>query len=389
MTVKLSESEKRRVEEITRDLIRLQSDSAPNYEDDVGEYIYGFYKKLGIKAEKQICRNKRNNIIARISGKDSSHCTMYIGHMDTVPIEDAEFWTYEPLEAVTENKKMYGRGSCDMKGSIACAMYVTEYMKKHEICPACDLLFVYDVDEENTNLGLKEYLKNPNIADFIVVGEPTDMKLAIGHRGVMAFDIAVHGKSCHAGKTELGKNAIYGAAEVMQSVRKLHNKISKKNQEFTGNPSIQVTQISGGSKVNVIPNKAALQIDRRMIFGENRESCEIEMREILRAAAAKSGCRFELEITTYCPPGKTDIRNRQIRRISELLQQHGISGEPEAFEASCEAGRLEEVLGVPTIIWGPGAIAQAHQIDEYIELEQLYKGAELFISFFTMEDYHV
>ncbi|MDE7331056.1 MAG: M20 family metallopeptidase [Lachnospiraceae bacterium] len=385
----LSETDQRRLLSVAEDLIRLKSDSAPGYEQAAGDYIYTYYKKLGIEVEKQFCGGKRANIIAKIPGRDVSHCTMYIGHMDTVPAGDGKLWKSSPFEPKIRDGRLYGRGSCDMKGSIACAMFAAEYLKRYRVKPACNLLFVYDVDEENTNIGLKEYLKAPLKADFIIVGEPTGLHLAAGHRGVMAFTVTIRGKGCHAGQPGLGKNAIYGAADVIEALRRLDGELSNISQEYTGSPSVQVTQISGGSRVNVIPGETVLRIDRRLIFGENRESCAGEIEAVLERAAQKSGCSFSMEITTYCPPGRTDTKLAPVKTILRLLREQGINSSPKAFEASCEAGMLQEAAGIPAVIWGPGEIKQAHQIDEYIELEQMYKGAELFIHFFASEDYHV
>lgn len=352
------------------------------HEGVVGAYIDTFYGQLGIETRKQICDEDRANIIAKIPGRDNTHCTMYSGHIDTVPLGDVKLWESAPLEPRIRGGRLYGRGSCDMKGSIACAMYAAEYMRDHHLQPECDLLFVYDVDEENANLGLKHYLEAPEAADFVIVGEPTNLQLAVGHRGVMAFTVTIQGKSCHAGQAQLGKNAIYAAADVIDAVRKLQRDLEKISQIYLGSPSIHVTQIQGGSKVNVVPDKAVIRIDRRLIFGEDRQSCTKQLEQILEDVQGKSGCSCFMEVTTYCPPGKTDGKLPALCAVTRLLEAKGMDSALQAFEASCEAGMLQESLGIPVAIWGPGSIEQAHKIDEFVELEQLYMGAELFIELF-------
>lgn len=378
----LTETERKRLLEIAQDLIRLESDSMQGHEGAVGGYIDTFYRRLGIESRKQICDGDRANIVARIPGKSDKHCIMYSGHIDTVPIGDAKLWKSAPLNPQIREGRLYGRGSCDMKGSIACAMYAAEYMQKHHLRPECSLLFVYDVDEENANLGLRQYLETPDKADFVIVGEPTNLQPAVGHRGVMAFTVTIQGKSCHAGQAELGKNAVYAAADVIDAIRELQRDLEKITQIYLGSPSIHVTQIQGGSKVNVVPDKAVLRIDRRLVFGEDEKSSSKQLALVLEKVQEKSGCGCRMEVTTYCPPGITDEGLPALRFISRLLDAKRMDSVPKAFEASCEAGMLQGKLGIPVVIWGPGSIEQAHKIDEFIELEQLYKGAELFTELF-------
>lgn len=383
MNIKLTEKDHLRLLTITQDLIRLDSDSLFGNEEAVGEYLFDFFQNLNLKVEKQVCVPGRNNIIVHIPGRDSSRCVMYSGHMDTVPSGECLQWTTPSLEPTVRDGKLYGRGSCDMKGSIACTLFAIEYMCRFGIVPAHDLLFVYDVDEENTNMGLKKYLETPLPADFIIVGEPTDLEINVGHRGVMAFTVTIYGKSAHAGQAHLGKNAIYAATDIIRAIRELQEGMSENYQEYVGTSAITVTQITGGEKVNVVPDLVKLRIDRRLIFGENRNTCIRELEVILNSVEKETGCKTELEVTTYCPPGKTDPQNEMLKKTGILMECVGLNSEPSGFLASCEAGILQEVYDVPVVILGPGSIGQAHQIDEYISLEQLYKGAELYIFLFS------
>lgn len=387
MNIKLTDGDYQRLLTIAQDLIRFKSDSLYGNEKDIGDYIFHFFKVLGLNVQRQECISGRNNIIARIKGIDSSHCTMYSGHIDTVPLGNLSDWHFSPLDPVVKNGRLYGRGACDMKGSIACTLFAVEYLHHHAIVPPHDLLFIYDVDEENENLGLKNYLKSPPSVDFILVGEPSGLRLNVGHRGVMAFTVTIHGKSAHAGQAALGRNAIYAAADVITSIQNLQKQLDQNFQEFVGRPSITVTQISGGEKVNVVPDQVKLRIDRRLIFGENCQTCTQQLTRLLKSSTEKLNCTFELEVTTYCPPGKTDPDTVVFQQLALLLKCNGIDNTPAEFPASCEAGILQETCHAPMVIFGPGSIEQAHQVNEYITLEQLYKGAELYILIFAMLSY--
>ena len=169
--------------------------------------------------------------------------------------------------------------------------------------PSANFRLVYDVDEENTNLGLRTYLKTAAPADFILVGEPTNLRLAVGHRGVMAFTAEFFGKSAHVGQAALGVNAIDGALCAAEKIRRAEQALSQRTQEYLGSPSIFTTQISGGKKVNVIPDYAQIRVDRRLIAGETPESCTAQMQKILDETARETGCRTKLTVTTSCQPG--------------------------------------------------------------------------------------
>ena len=372
-----------RAEQVTADLIRLESDSMQGHEGAVGDYILHFFEAAQIRAWKQSCAPGRANVIAELPGRRKDRTIVFSGHIDTVPLGDYASWHYPPLAAQIHEGKMYGRGACDMKGGIACSMCAAEYLAAHTELPAATIRFVYDVDEENANLGLRTYLHAPGAADLILVGEPTQLKLAVGHRGVMAFTAEFFGKSAHVGQAALGINAIDGALAAVERIRLLQKELSGQEQPYLGSPSIFTTQIGGGEKVNVIPDHAWIRVDRRLVAGETEALCIAQMEKILADAAQETGCKSKLTVTTSCPPGLSDPSLPLLADIAACMRRQGLDCSPEAFGASCEAGMLQNAFGAPAVILGPGSIAQAHQIDEYVACSQLHDTAELYIRIFT------
>ena len=385
--ISLSEKNKQRLLEIATELISRESDSMLGQEGSVGTYIASFLEDLGLVVSRQYCSENRFNVITRISGKDERHCTMYCGHMDTVPLGDSSQWESPACTPAIRDEKIFGRGACDMKGSLACSLFMAEYLKDAAIVPKHDILLVYDIDEENTNLGLKKYLLNPDEVDFIIVGEPTELAIDIGHRGVIAFTVEVYGKSAHIGQAQLGRNALYTMVEIINEIMQLHEKLNGVWQEYLGSPSIFVTQFDAGEKVNIVPDRATIRVDRRLVDGETLDSCRTQLQEIVATVCNKHTCDYSITMTTYCPPCKTDASGKQIQSIMAMLEHYGMNAKPKAFEASCEAGLLKERLGVPVAILGPGSISQAHKPNEYIEMDQLFRGAELYISLFSQFSY--
>lgn len=356
---------------ILEDLISLPSDSSKKEEGAVCRYVASFFEELGYQVQRQDCGDGRFNVKALVSGKDHSQKMMYCGHLDTVP--------GGLLKPEIKDGYLYGRGSCDMKGSVACAMMAAKYFSDNKIVPKRDVVFLFDIDEEVANLGLKKYIGSCNEkVDFVIVGEPTDLCLDVGHRGVIAYTVTVSGKSSHASKPQLGDNSIYKAMDVISQIRKLDGNLAQNKHPLLGSPCMNVTQIHGGDRVNVIPDRTVLRIDRRLISGEDLESCNRQLADAVGEVCSD----FDLKVTTYCPPAELDTENKYLKELVCILDGYGMDSVCKCFPATCEAGLLESELGFPSVVLGPGSIDQAHKPNEFVEISQLFRAVELYISFF-------
>lgn len=375
--------------QILKELVSINSDSAHGNESGVAAYIERFFRELGVPVTRQCCGEDRYNVIAGFSGCDDRSLekkdpatVMYSGHMDVVPAGELSVWATPPYCPSVRNGRLYGRGACDMKASLACSMFMVEYYIRHKISLNSSLLLVYDADEEVANLGLRKYLKDPHQAKVCIVGEPTNLKICTGHRGVMAFTVKLTGKSAHAGKWRLGINPIYFAAKLIRKAEQLQESLCRNTHPVLGEPSIQVTQIHGGERVNVIPDQVELRIDRRLVWGETKKSCEDQLEQLIKETAEDCRSGSEIKTTTYCPAGFVEEEETAVQYLKKLLSFRGMDPDCYGFEASCEAGLIQEKTGIPAIIFGPGSIDQAHQTDEYVELDSLFRGAELYIDLF-------
>jgi len=380
------QADQNRTAQLLKELVLRESEAPPGNEAAVGEHLFDFFKNLGYCPEKQYCDSRRFNLLVRIPGKGRNRKTfLYSGHMDVVPAGDYAGWASPPYAPEVRNGRLYGRGSCDMKGSIACMMHFCELLAKNKLVPEHDLLLFLDVDEEHHNLGMKEFLKHPAKADFAVIGEPTEMEIALGHRGVMAFSVTFFGKGAHASQPQNGINSILYAGRFFMEAEKLNREISKKTDPLLGAGSVGVTMINGGVKVNTIPERCTVQLDRRLTAGETKAGALHQIESLIgKMRRNDPSVRAEVEITTYCPPGRLPEDNPYLEALCEAVMENtGTKPGYTAFTASCEAGLLTQETGIPAVILGPGSIAQAHRTDEYIELSQLLLGAKIYASFFT------
>lgn len=367
-----------RVVDLTQHLIALESENPPGNEAAAGAFVADFCTRLGIEIERQPVEGERCNVIARLPGKNRNHSIAYNGHLDVVPAGPAELWTTPAFAPCVREGRLYGRGACDMKGSIAAFLHVLECLVASDEPPAVDVIFTAVIDEEKSNKGIKALLASGFHADWCIVGEPTNMDVALGHRGVLAYELILDGVACHAAQSQHGANALYYATEAIQAIRDLDRQWqATRIDDVLGQSRLQVTGCQSGVKVNVIPARATLQIDGRLACGETeamvREALETEL---LALQSDGTIGEWHLRQTTFCPPGLTPAEALVSQHCATAVEQaRGEVPRLYPFEATCEASFLIEA-GIQTLIIGPGSIAQAHQADEFVSLDQLKLAAK-------------
>lgn len=369
-----------RLAELTRELIRRESEAPPGHEASVGHFIVSFFQQLGIPVRKQDCGNGRFNVIADILGrKPELKPYLYVGHIDVVPAGNPEAWTTPPYEPEERDGRIYGRGAADMKGSVACMLHMAEVFAACRHWPQRPLQMLFNVDEEHHNLGMKTFIASQPQAELAVIGEPTAAQIHLGHRGVMAFQADFQGRSAHAAQPQLGVNAIEQAMLLGSRVQQLNQKLGQKPDPYLGAGSIVTTMIRGGIKVNTVPEHCTAEMDRRLTVGETPELAEMEIRRLLEDIP-----EAKLQITTCCPTGWIPADHPQVQRLQEAYRTAGgAEAVISVFPACCEAGMLSEAAGIPAVIFGPGDIAQAHQTDEYVTIDSLYQAARTYAAFFA------
>lgn len=372
-----------RIVEITKDLINLRSDLEGNMEYEISIYLKSFLEGIGAKVKMQYVELKRYNIIARFPGKSYGKTLMYCGHIDVVPPGKEGDWKNPPFKAYLENNNLYGRGSTDMKGSIASFLHTMEIFHKLDIKLNGDILVVLDVDEEISNKGLYRFFESGITADACIVGEPTNMQIALGHRGVLGFKVKFKGKKSHASQPQLGINPIMHAMVFSQKVEKFIESKLKYRISPMGNSTMTITYIKAGKELNSIPNECELLIDRRLIIGESKDSCIDELNDILKEMKLEiDELDYEFQVTTYCEPGEVSPVNTLVKDMKCAINPSNPNLVPFTYlKATCEASLISKHMNIPVIICGPGNMEQAHIVNEYIEIEQLELGSRIYARF--------
>lgn len=372
------------LEKTLADLIRINSINS-SYADGPGEgeladYVDAFFKRLGVRTWRQEVFPGRENVIACLPGKRSDRRVILEAHMDTASITGM---TIPPFEPAVENGRMYGRGACDTKAGLAAMMHAVADLQQSGTQPPCEIWLAAVVDEEYSFRGVVKLCEGIT-GSAAIVAEPTDLRAVIASKGVLRWRMISHGVAAHSSKTHLGVSAISHMARVVLALEQDQQRLSRTRHPLLGSASCNVGRIEGGVQVNFVPDRCVIEIDRRMLPHETAESVLQEYQALLdKLAEADPTFRVEME-TPMLVDGSLDTPpDSDVAEVAaQVLAEMGLSAELAGVPFGSDASKLA-AAGVPSIVFGPGSIDQAHAAIEYVELAQVQQAYEFYRSFIT------
>ena len=329
------------------------------------------FDREGIPCEVQDLGDNRANFIASFGEGDK--ILEYSGHLDVVPCVGD--WQHTAIGTTEEGELIYGRGACDMKVGVAamCSAAISMFRDKTPLNGQIRLTFV--ADEEDANLGMHAFLDSHKAATYTILGEPTDLHVAIAHRGVGRYYIDLLGHACHAALRSTEETAVAKAARAVMAIEDLNKQLESMTHDVLPSPSIVVTMVQGYEKDNVVPGKVRLLVDFRVLPGMT----EPQTRKLVQDALDAHGIvGYELTKHFFMPGGEVAQAHPFVSACVEQAEKLNERKEaPQAFGASCEQCFLVEA-GSATVIIGPGSLDQAHTVDEFVEKAQLLRAAKLY-----------
>lgn len=362
--------------DILKKLVSVDTTNPPGNEAELSAWIAALLESYGFLTEQPECGENRKSVIARLPiGKGPKF--IFNGHLDVVPAGGG--WKTPPFEPVIRDGKLYGRGSADMKGGVAAMMEAGIEIAKDPQGLCGELCLNFVADEEIINLGTLSCKYAWENADYVVIGEPTNLQIAVAHKGTARFEITVEGKSCHSGMPWNGINAVRKASKVIEAVEELDRSLEAVSHPLLGRPSISVTMIKGGEKDNIIPGSCRVYVDYRMIPGDTGDSVEKTIRAYLDRIKREDD-QFQYSVRRYInlEPGEVAMDHPFVKNAQEVFRK--ATGEETAvrdFPATCEQVLFTRE-GIPAIVMGPGRIEQAHVVDEFVELWQVERAAQYY-----------
>ncbi|MDI7275670.1 MAG: YgeY family selenium metabolism-linked hydrolase, partial [Anaerolineae bacterium] len=365
-----------------QDMIRflrrlVQTPSPSTQEGAVAALVADEMRRLGLPG---VSVDPMGNVIARL-GTGERPVLLLDAHMDTVDAGDLSAWRHDPYAAVIEDQVLYGRGAADMKGAIAAMVYGARQLLDAGLPARGTLVLAMVVQEEPCEgLAIREVIEGQGIeADYCILGEPTNLGLARGHRGRLEACITLRGRSCHSSMPEDGENAIYAAARVIVGIELLAQQLN--SDSHLGRGSIAVTEIeSEAESRNAVPHRCTLYVDRRLTSDETEAKALTELRRTIAREGvdaevavseykATSYAGYPCQARQYHPSWLLAENDPFLARCSQALEGV-LGGRPRTlcWQFSTDGVYTAGVAGIPTLGFGPGEERYAHSADEQVRL---------------------
>ena len=340
----------------------------------IAVYIADFLRKLALDVELPEAEPGRPNVIGKFSSRGARNSIALAPHMDTVSVAGM---TIDPFAAEIREGRLYGRGACDTKGSLAAMLAgLANAVRRREFREGdTDAYFCALMGEESGNDGARALMERGFKADFAIAGEPTDGRIVRAHKGALWFRLRTRGRSAHGATPELGESAILKMSAAVQYLLGDYASSLRGTKlasaTLLGPPTINVGVIRGGAQTNIVPDFCEVEIDRRLIPGETEESIISSVRGALQHLGVKID-----DIRSF-PPLLTDPKNLLVERLAAAIGDGDVLAAAPWFS---DAGILA-AHGIPSVAFGPGSAAQAHTADEFIDLGEVLRAAQIFERF--------
>ncbi|KAH6611641.1 diaminopropionate ammonia-lyase [Trichoderma cornu-damae] len=363
--------------ELTRTLVKINSanpslGSVPGPgETAIARYITAWMEHRDIEAHWIEPVPGRPSVVGIVRGSGGGKRLMLNGHIDTVTVMGYED---DPLRGDVKDGKLYGRGAADMKCGVAAAMVALANAKKQGL--RGDVIFTGVADEEFASIGTEQVLEAGWTADAAIVSEPTDLEIQHAHKGFVWFEVDIHGLAAHGSRYDLGVDAICKAGYFLVELDKHATRLVERGGDpVLGPGSIHASIIKGGEEVSSYPAFAQIQVERRTVTGETRETAERELRDILDGLAGRvPNFKYDLRTTFHRSPFEAALDHP----FTELVRKqvaNALGEEPVMLGASywTDCALLAD-KGIPSLLWGPKGKG-LHGKVEYVEVDSIKQVA--------------
>jgi len=341
-------------------------------EGRVAEFLAAVAARAGLDVEFQRVLPQRPNLLARLNPAGKIRRTILLApHLDTVNVMNETQFVPK-----SKGDRLSGRGACDTKGCVAAMLSALCELARSKARPReTEVVFAGLIDEEHGQAGSRALAKSRFKADLAIVGEPTRLRVVTAHKGSLWLQLETRGKAAHGATPQFGRNAVHEMARVVEALQTGYAaRLRRRHHRLLGHATVSVGTIAGGTQANIVPDRCLISVDRRTLPGETEAGVLREVGAWLRARKLKP--RISSVRLAPCPPLETNARLPQVRQFLRCAGQ----ARPEGVDYFCDAAVLAQG-GIPSVVFGPGDIAQAHTADEWISLAQLERGRAMLFEF--------
>jgi succinyl-diaminopimelate desuccinylase len=358
---------KNRLVRLTQRLIRIDSQNPPGDEFKIALFVKSYLTNLGLKPKIYEFKKRRANILVTLAGRNKKRSLLITPHLDTVP--KGRSWHFDPFASTIRQGKIYGLGATDCKGNLAAALEAIRSLVEDKTVLDYNLVFAATADEESgSGLGLVPLLDKGILRpDAAVVLDSDDFSIVITQKGLIHLKVKIQGKKAHGAYPWRGINAIDSALKILNAL-KAYKFASKKNR-YLKPPTLNIGTIKGGDKVNVVADWCEFELDFRFLPGGSAKKILLDLKDIIREYER----RFTLEIEGIQKPYYIDEKHPLVRHLITAMRKIGIKPAIKGSEGATVITFFQD-KNIPAVAWGFGARACAHIADEYIKIENLYRG---------------
>jgi putative selenium metabolism hydrolase len=383
--IRLPASHAEAMAKFLQDLVRIPSLSS--HEGAVAVRLAEEMRRAGFV---DVWTDRIGNVIGRV-GSGQGPKLFFNGHMDTVDVGEPDRWPHPPYNGVIQDGRLYGRGACDMKGGLAAMVYGVKALLDSGVDLAGDLYLVGVVQEEPCEgLAIRVLIEEEGIRpDFVVLGEPSNLQVRVGHRGRLEMQVKVRGKAAHASSPDLGDNAIHNAARLIFGIELLTSRLA--TDPFLGRGTLAITEIeSQAASRNAVPDCCTFYIDRRLTLGETERKALAEIQSIINTEEVDAQvqvteyqttsytgyeCRARNAFPAWVMPDDHPLVQATVRSVRETLGYRPRLGRwPFSTDGTYTAG----VANIPTVGFGPGEERYAHTLDDQVRLNDVVDAARVY-----------
>lgn len=367
--------------ELTAEMVSIPTRNPPGEEKSCAEFISKTMQAWGIEVELVYEPDPdRPQVVAWHRGTDGHPTVILNGHIDTVGEGDATEWRYPPFEATRIGDRLYGLGTCDMKGSLAIGMAILKTLHEAGARYPGTLMFQAVMGEEMDEDGTRTLLKKGYTGDFALVLEPTDLRVGPGTRGVAWHKITLTGPSVHCGLAAPdAPDLMYRFARLVAALETYHQDIATRSHHLIPSPGCRITEVRAGGAHNDIVERCELVLDRRMLPTETYEQVTGEIHQVLESVLADSSeFGFDLEFLRGNEPTETPLDSPLIETLKVNIREVG-KKEPVIWGPpyGCDMRNFVYDAGIPTTNFGAGDFRVCHKPDEFVVVDDLLACARI------------
>jgi acetylornithine deacetylase/succinyl-diaminopimelate desuccinylase-like protein len=345
---------------------------------------------------RQLVHPGRENLLTLIEGNPSpmegGELQLWDVHQDTVAVDGM---TVEPFGGAVRDGRVYGRGASDVKGPMAAMVAALSRVDRRSSTRRPTIVVACTANEECGFTGARMISESlaaaktshdpishffPKTPDTAIVAEPTEFNVIVAHQGQVRWRCHTIGRAAHTSRPDMGINAIYAMSQVVRTIERRHKELSSSGpgHPLCGRPSVCVSTIVGGTGINTVPERATIEIDRRLSPSESPSAAYEELISYVAKNADIGRCQIEHDPPFMQSMGLNDRDNHGIAdRLTDLVEKHGRPGKKCGAPYGTDAAAISKT-GVPTVVFGPGSIDQAHTADEFIAVSELELATEIF-----------